>query len=176
MRHYLLQSSKWIAVSTLIVIVDLSLTGCSTTSETFDCKAGQGVGCKSISEVNQMVDHGVDQGAEQGSFGSFSERDTTLSRDKQSKLPLEPAPLSTSMISRDFLSVEPSNSLMVRRMPEEYLRVWVAPFQDHQGNLHEGSVIHTVLKPGYWQLKPLSQSPNGSSGDTATKLNLEENE
>src|SRR5690606_33985033 len=34
------------------------LTGCSTTSETFDCKAGKGVGCKSISQVNKMVDEG----------------------------------------------------------------------------------------------------------------------
>ena len=37
----------------------VSLGGCSTTSETFDCKEGKGVGCKSISEVNQMVDQGA---------------------------------------------------------------------------------------------------------------------
>ena len=34
------------------------LTGCSTTSEVFECEAGKGIGCKSISEVNKMVDTG----------------------------------------------------------------------------------------------------------------------
>lgn len=168
MSHHLLQSSKLIAASTFNVMLGVTLSGCSTTSETFDCKAGQGVGCKSISEVNQLVD--------QGSHGSFSERDTTLARDKQSILPLEPAPLSTSMISGDFLPVERSNTLTVHRMPEEYLRVWVAPFQDQQGNLHEGSVIHTVLKPGYWQLKSSPQSIKDSNVNTTTNLNLEETE
>lgn len=167
MSHHLLRSSKLIGVS-FSVMLGVTLSGCSTTSETFDCKAGQGVGCKSISEVNQLVD--------QGSFGSFVERDATLARDKQSVLPLESAPLSTSVISGDSLPVEHSNGLMVHRMPEEYLRVWVAPFQDQQGNLHEGSVIHTVLKPGYWQLKNSPQSTKNSIASTTTNLNLEESE
>lgn len=168
MNHHLLQSSKLIATSIFSVMLGVTLCGCSTTSETFDCKAGQGVGCKSISEVNQMVN--------QGNFDSFVERDATLPRDKQSILPLESASPSTPIISGGSLPIEPSNALMVHRMPEEYLRVWVAPFQDQQGNLHEGSVIHTVLKPGYWQLKSTSQSIKDSNVSTATNLNLEESE
>jgi hypothetical protein len=42
--------------------------------------------------------------------------------------------------------------MSVYRVPEEHLRVWMAPFQDDQGNLHEASVIHTTLKPGYWKM------------------------
>jgi len=34
------------------------LSGCSTTSEVFDCEAGKGIGCKSISEVNRLVEQG----------------------------------------------------------------------------------------------------------------------
>lgn len=34
------------------------LTGCSTYSEKFDCGVGPGVGCKSLSHVNQMVERG----------------------------------------------------------------------------------------------------------------------
>ena len=37
----------------------LSLSGCSTYSETFDCPPGLGVGCKSLSDVNQMVEDGT---------------------------------------------------------------------------------------------------------------------
>lgn len=36
----------------------ISLSGCSTYSETFDCSPGLGVGCKSLSQVNQMVEKG----------------------------------------------------------------------------------------------------------------------
>ena len=187
MSHHLLHRSKLIAASTCSAILGLTLSGCSTTSETFDCKAGQGVGCKSISEVNQLVDQGVNQ----GSFGSLVGRDANLARDKQPILPLESAPLPASVISGDSLSVERredkflspqhtiipfSDTQMVHRMPEEYLRVWVAPFQDQQGNLHEGSVIYTVLKPGYWHLKTAAQNTKSSSISAPTDLNLEENE
>jgi len=46
-----------------------------------------------------------------------------------------------------------SDDMVVRRIREEHLRVWVAPFQDQQGNLYEGTVIHTVLKPGFWHIQ-----------------------
>lgn len=43
----------------LIPYIGISLlTGCSTYSETFDCGAGPGVGCKSLTYVNRMVEHG----------------------------------------------------------------------------------------------------------------------
>ena len=38
----------------------LLLSGCSTYQETFECKPGKGVGCRSLSHVNQMVDAGAD--------------------------------------------------------------------------------------------------------------------
>ena len=47
-----------------------------------------------------------------------------------------------------------SDQTTVKRAQEDPLRVWIAPFQDEQGNLHEGSVVHTVIRPGYWQLTP----------------------
>src|SRR3954466_4109544 len=103
-----------------------SLCACSTTSETFDCPAGKGVGCKSISEVNQMVDQGgLEREAGKG---------------KQSIiLPLEP--LSNPIMATDSSAVESSaaipfsDSMAVHRIQEEHLRVWIAPFQDEQGNL-----------------------------------------
>ena len=123
----------------LVFVVGGLLSGCSTTSETFDCKVGKGVGCKSISEVNKMVD--------EGSLGSETERNAHT-------------PLSAPVITAVSLSpgsqgsdIALSDDLVVHRIREEHLRVWIAPFQDRQGNLHEGTVVHTVLKPGFWQIK-----------------------
>lgn len=158
---------KTVSASVLSATLSFTLGGCSTTLESFDCKAGKGVGCKSISEVNHMVDQGV--------LGSLEERDA-VSRSMQSTLPLENVPLSHLIITAGSPGIETlrdetagvetlfkqtevplSDAMAVHRIQEEHLRVWIAPFQDEHGNLHEGSVIHTVLKPGYWQLKTSPQ-------------------
>lgn len=147
-----LNSSKYLSVWILNSVFCINLCGCSTTSETFDCKPGQGVGCKPISEVNQMVD--------QQTLG----KETAQS--KQSILPVQAASFSNPIIATNSPRIETSqgnlasrpaaiplsDTITVQRIPEEYLRVWIAPSQDQQGNLHEGSVIHTILKPGCWQL------------------------
>lgn len=120
----------------LALSLGIVLSGCSTTSETFDCKAGKGVGCKSISQVNKMVD--------EGSLGTEQEGSAHT-------------PLASPVITTASLSSGPdialSDDMVVHRIREEHLRVWIAPFQDHQGNLHEGTVVHTVLKPGFWHVK-----------------------
>ena len=153
---------RLMSVSTLNASLCLNLCACSTTSETFDCKAGKGVGCKSISEVNRMVD------SDTRVQGGLEENE--VKKDKQSMLlPLETASPSSSIMPTGSLAVERekilsqhseiplSDTITVHRVQEEHLRVWIAPFQDEQGNLHEGSVVHTVFKPGYWQLRSVPQ-------------------
>jgi conjugal transfer pilus assembly protein TraV len=118
----------------------LTLCSCSTTSETFDCKEGKGVGCKSISEVNHMVDQ-----------GALGERDVVSTT--PSPIFIVPTGFSEDKAANIPAEISLMDGVAVHRVSEEHLRVWMAPFQDEQGNLHEGSVIHTVLKPGYWQLQ-----------------------
>lgn len=138
---------KMMSSSTLSAILCLNLCACSTTSETFDCKAGKGVGCKSISEVNQMVDSDT---RIQGGFG-----ESEVEKGKQPILPLETADKDKTLSQQTEIPL--SDTIAVHRVQEEHVRVWIAPFQDEQGNLHEGSVIYTILKPGYWQLRASPQ-------------------
>ena len=147
------QNLKTASISLLGLTFCISLCACSTTSETFDCPAGKGVGCKSISAVNHMVNQ---EEQPQGPLGSLEERGVQFI-----------TPLSAPVISADTrvvdspgveaLSKQPeisfSDTIAVHRIREEHLRVWIAPFQDTQGNLHEGSIVHTVLKPGSWQVR-----------------------
>jgi conjugal transfer pilus assembly protein TraV len=120
------------------------LSGCSTTSETFDCKEGKGVGCKSISEVNQMVNQGmigIEAVGEGSSVSTMPPPPLIILADKPHEMGIKkPAEFTFA------------DGIVVQRIQEEPLRVWMAPFQDDQGNLHEASVIHTVLKPGYWSV------------------------
>ena len=110
-----------------IIVVLQGLGGCTKMSGTFDCPYGKGVGCRSITEVNQMVND--------GKFNSV---------DSQASLQ---SPIVTSNKPQ---AITLADKARVHRIKEEHLKVWVAPFEDEQGNFHEDSVIHTVLKPGSW--------------------------
>ena len=61
---------------------------------------------------------------------------------------------SNSLGSMAPISVVDSNGLVIQRIPEQPLRVWIAPYQDQDGNLREASVVHPVIKHGSWQLSP----------------------
>ena len=161
--------------SKLLKIISLSmvlmLSACSTSSEVFECEAGKGVGCKSISTVNKMV--------EQGKLSNNDEPDSSkavapvfapngLTHDALTAETMT-APTKTA----DNEEIVLSDQTTVNRVREEHLRVWVAPFQDDQGNLHEGSVIHTVIRSGYWQLTPMVQKKKKDKRSRQSKKNKE---
>ncbi|MBY0281128.1 MAG: TraV family lipoprotein [Alphaproteobacteria bacterium] len=110
----------------------LFLSACTSNNELFDCPAGKGMGCKSISEVNRMVD--------QGQFESSNDSET------ESLKALAPI----VMTPEDMVQTSMSG---VERIPEQNLRLWIAPFQDEAGNFHEESAIHTVVRQGRWKLQ-----------------------
>jgi len=98
----------------------------------FDCQAGKGMGCKSISEVNRMVD--------QGYFGNSNDEET---RSLKTLAPI-------AMIPEESIQTSAAG---IERIPEQNLRLWIAPFQDEAGNFHEESAIHTVVQQGRWKLQ-----------------------
>lgn len=118
--------------SVLFFMSFIILTGCATSKENFDCKYGKGVGCRSITEVNGLVN--------QGKLGKTANSDDLTSNGVASPPLIHPNALHT-------------DSMMIQRVTEEHLRLWIAPFQDKHGNFHEGAIVHTVLKPGFWQVQ-----------------------
>lgn len=107
-----------------LLIMGSCLISCAGTSEQFDCKYSKGVGCKSISQVNQMLN------------------DLTLNTSikPQPKVLIVNNNHSKNMIDK------------VQRVVDEKLRVYIAPYQDLGGNFHTGSIVYTVLRPGFWQV------------------------
>lgn len=120
-----------------VSLVLLILTACSSASESFDSEATQGVGAKSISEVNAMIDQGKISGVK---------GDTDLAAVVSPviiKNPIEVANPETIVLS---------DQSIIQRQPEQHLRIWFAPFQDMNGNFHEAAIVHTLLRPSYWQM------------------------
>ena len=114
------------------------LSACVGTAEKFDCPAGSGLGCHSITQVNQKVNEGLNTTLN----NKIQEKPKTYERSEKNKT-------SVSSGLKDF---------KVQRVREAHLRIWFAPFQDPQGNFHEDSIVHTVLQPGSWQVDECLQN------------------
>ena len=115
----------------------LILTACSSASESFDSEATKGVGAKSISEVNAMIDQGKIVG---------------LKADPDQASVIAPIIVQNSIPIANPETIVLSDHSVIQRQPEQFLRIWFAPFQDFQGNFHEASVVHTILRPSFWQV------------------------
>lgn len=136
----ILQQNQGI-VATLLLIL-LTLNGCSSALESFDSGATSGVGAKSISEVNAMIDQGKIAGIK--ADGDFSKVIAPVI--VQNPVAIAHPPLAHPE------TITLSDNSVIQRQPEQHLRVWFAPFQDFQGNFHEAAVVHTLLRPSYWQM------------------------
>jgi len=126
---------------TNLPLVGLILTACSTAHESFDTQASEGVGAKSISEVNSMIERGDISGVK----GDDGERKTLSPL--VSTAPLPPVSLTPIVLS---------DNTVIHRQAEQVMRIWIAPFQDQQGNFYEASVVHTVHRPSFWSAQMLA--------------------
>ena len=109
------------------LFMPIFLVGCASMNSNFDCPNKPGVTCRSIDQVNDMVNR-----------GAFSKERTTVARGKTSNQHLA---VNHSDISGKF------NSL---RIGEQVVRLWVAPYQDVHGNYHNESTLYTVVRKNNW--------------------------
>ena len=127
-------------LSLLLMVAIMTLTGCSTASESFDSEATKGVGSKSISEVNAMIDQGKIDG---------------IPGDKGDGKVIAPVVVQSPIPALSPETIVLSDHSVIHRQPEQHLRIWMAPFQDGNGNFHEAAVIHTLLRPSFWQVNTI---------------------
>jgi len=43
------------------------------------------------------------------------------------------------------------------RVQEQIMPVWLAPYQDKQGNYHDAATIYTIVHPGIWAGSPVPE-------------------
>lgn len=112
----------------------------------FACKAPSGVACQSISGTyhNSIQNNLPSQRTE----GTVPEAEAGASGDvrKYGDANEERAKLSP----RDM---EAMSSGIPIRQPPLVLRVWVAPWEDDAGDLHDQSYFYTMIHPGKWVIE-----------------------
>lgn len=101
------------------------LAGCATLNSSFECPRKPGVNCKSLREVNHMVDEG--QLDTQHDVKSLQHLDISSS-------------LPSQMDKNESIS----------RLPEQVLAIWIAPFTDVAGRYHTAHTVYSVIHPGSW--------------------------
>jgi conjugal transfer pilus assembly protein TraV len=114
----------------------LLLSGCTSMNSEFDCPMKPGVRCESIDQVNREIDR--------GQIGSHSIDSLSSDKHRQSDIYEPVAPIANYKGMLTSFRREPL------RYGETVQRIWVAPYEDSEGNYHPESEIFTITKPGHW--------------------------
>jgi conjugal transfer pilus assembly protein TraV len=142
------------------LIASLALSGCASSlsgvggTQNYACKAPEGALCTSIS--------GVFANSAQGTL-----RPNPTPANKPPAAPpvaASAAALATSGVaptapSRSTAASVPDRPAM--RANARVLRVWIAPWEDSDGDLHEDALVHVLVDTGRWlieHVRPASRS------------------
>ena len=117
-----------------------ALAGCASTlsglggSDKYACKAPEGVLCTSVAGV----------------YANSVENN--LPSQRIEKRPSESATKTTSP-TRIVPTQKPLSDGAALRSSSRILRLWVAPWEDSDGDLHEQSFMYVVVDPGRWLIE-----------------------
>jgi conjugal transfer pilus assembly protein TraV len=124
----------------------LALSGCASTlsgvggADGYACKAPEGALCTSVSGIYANTAHGMPKPA------------------KSSEKQFLPAIYGAASIASDRSASVSGGPI---RTNPRVLRLWIAPWEDADGDLHEAALVHVVVDTGRWlieHVRPASRS------------------
>lgn len=152
-----------------VMAAALALGGCANmsgldSSNTFSCKAAPGVTCQSISGVHANASAGAlpfqkygdanvnaNKADDSQTSTSNGEGNTTDTQDEKKKPSYGSAPVGDGKASPRDMNA--TSSGMPVRQPPLVLRVWMAPYEDEGGDLHDQSYFYTMVHSGRWMIE-----------------------
>jgi conjugal transfer pilus assembly protein TraV len=152
MSRFLLRAAMAVLMSPLAACMNMSgLSGASK----YACAAPEGVACESVSGVyaNAIHDNLPSQrrGTGEPTQPAPSERPSSEPTSTQERLaPTRPLPPAAALEA----SVLTSSSL---RSQARYLRLWIKPWEDLDGDLFDQAHVYVQVDLGRWQIEHLRQ-------------------
>lgn len=115
-----------------LLITLILLNGCSNVAmnSNFACGTGKGLGCKSVSEVNDIVES-----------SHITDSEIIQSSDEKKGAVV-------SMLKYYDGAVSTDN--MPKREPEKRIKIWFAPHVDAYDNYIEETIVYAVIKDAHW--------------------------
>ena len=166
-----------------IALLTLTLSGCASTlsgvggTQSYACKAPIGALCTSVSGVYANALRGMSEVPRPplttpaptllGDADPAAKVTSPFARAKPVALSRSPSPVrpgSQSMSKPSFPlalyadSPPPISDLALRSEPR-VLRLWVAPWEDSDGDLHDASFVHVVVDTGRWLIERVRPVP-----------------
>lgn len=134
------------------VLLTLSLTGCSTLSgydgsSSFSCKAPDGVSCSSLSGVYANATLNNLPGLQ-----TNKDKSEKVSKEENSSEGMTAQPTAPGGHQPDITG-KPLNSGDPIYSPSKILRVWIAPWEDEDGDLHDQSYVYMLANYGRWMIE-----------------------
>ena len=153
----------------LAVAATFALSGCASSlsgvgsTQGYACKAPVGAQCMSVSGV--YANHSIayaSRAVHEAPLATQSVRDRTPVAE-----PSRPVQTteSTSALMAPGATEAPSPAAL--RSAPRVIRLWIAPWEDADGDLHEASLVHVVVDTGRWLIERVRPAPR-SKLDLAT--------
>lgn len=120
-----------------------ALSGCASNLSGLDgapgyaCKAPVGSQCTSVSGV----------------YANSLDAEITAFAPPASANDATPAPDSSTAAATLDVALQPGSSPAALRSPPRVLRLWIGPWEDADGDLHEASVVHVLVDAGRWLIE-----------------------
>jgi len=133
----------------------LAFSGCASTlsgvggADGYACKAPVGALCTSVSGVYA------------NSIEPLPKPATTPAKLSS---PAVPAGHEAPSIARGSPAVVPGSSI---RSNPRLLRLWIAPWEDADGDLHEAALVHVIVDTGRWLIEHVRPAPRSRMEDVA---------
>ena len=141
-------------------LVPLFLSGCSFSGlggqSDYSCKASSGVSCQSISGVSANASQGNLPFQKEDPAKVYGEGDPRYSGQGSNAsgngVPVygDTQPGSGKVSPRDMVA---AHTGMPVRQPPLVVRVWMAPYEDDEKDLHDQSYFYTVVHTGNWMIE-----------------------
>lgn len=122
----------------LLPFICLILVGCAglDSERNFKCKAPEGIGCSSL--------YGTYMNAVQNNLPGQPAKETTDNKNEKEKDEKEK--------EQRIVGIAPSTGMPVLSEPV-VLRIWMAPWEDNRGVLHDQSYMYVIADTGHWQIE-----------------------
>lgn len=134
-----------------LLLAPMLLSGCATPK--YACGVPDGIGCKPLSEVQQMAQNGTLKLREAPDHLNSSTRDkprSDLEKLVNSKAVTKPTQAVIADKHGVVATVSPGMPILT---PPRTLRVWVARWSDDEGALHDETYLYLRLDNGQWRLE-----------------------
>lgn len=119
----------------IFILSSIFLSGCANYNSQFDCPAGQGVGCKSIEEIDKLIE-----------AQELPKQEEKISQDKK---PV-PRKLSQEKTSRPR-NREAYQGVYLNRLPETIQKVLLAGYEDDEGNFYGPQYVYLLVEESKWE-------------------------